>query len=104
MKKITLSLITFVTFSTPSLAELPRLSEFLETRVTDINRTVQLAEEAVEGAESNGEDIFWFFRRFTFRLRPSVTLTAGIAKIGIIPDIELLWERALPAGYVPYRP
>ena len=46
----------------------------------------------------------WRFQRFFLRLRPRVVLTAGIAKISIIPDIEVYWERAMPEGWAFYRP
>lgn len=75
-----------------------RFGEYLDATTSDIQSTL---EEEDGGA---GDNDSWYFRRFTLRVRPYVTFTAGIAKLNVIPDIELLWERPLPDGWEPFKP
>lgn len=47
----------------------------------------------------------FYFRRFWFRDRARAGFhVPGLAKLEIIPEIEMLWERDLPKGWTQYRP
>jgi hypothetical protein len=49
------------------------------------------------------EDEF-FFRRFWFRIRPKAIFSLPrLVKIQVVPEVELLWERALPDGWTGYK-
>src|SRR4051812_41103784 len=64
--------------------------------------------EAIAGcpaeAPSSSEE-GWYFKRFWLRVRPKVGFTAaGAVKIEITPEVEMLWDRAYPEGWVTYKP
>ena len=47
----------------------------------------------------------WWYRRFWLRVRPKFAFSVpGFAKLEIMPETELLWERALPDGWVVFKP
>ena len=77
------------------------LHEYLENEITALN------DEMVKNDDTKterGSPVLWYFRRLWFRVRPNVPLTSGIAKVGIVPEIEIGWDRPLPEGYVPHEP
>jgi hypothetical protein len=83
---------------TVSAAEIPDLKNYLETQIVPLNDALE--EQAQKETGETIQHSFWFLRRSGIRLRPNVTLTAGIAQVGIVPEIEVIWERELPPGWV----
>ena len=79
------------------------LSEYLQSEVSSVNNALLDSENSFR-PENDREARLWHFRRIWMRLRPNVTFTVVIAKIGIVSELELLWEQPLPAGWTPYKP
>jgi hypothetical protein len=91
-------------FAVTSRARADSLREYLQSEMSVLNDTLVDEDPGVCSAMPKYKSEAWLFRRFTLRIRPVVTLTAGIAQIGIVPDIEILWERTLPEGWAEFRP
>lgn len=87
-----------------SAAELPdltrHLSEILESTTAAVENS-----GAEGGAPLSESDERWFCRRFTLRLRPKASFAIpGFAKLEIVPEVEMVWQRALPTGWETYKP
>ena len=75
------------------------LTEMLDSTESAVNRC---SSEDASAAETSHE---WFYRRFWLRFRPRVSFAVpGFAKLEIVPEIEMLWQRDLPAGWEVYKP
>ena len=90
----------------PSSEELTR---YLSQEIETISGAVSGCDpdcpgEQEEAAAAFERDESWFLRRFRLRLRPKVSFSLQVAKIEVIPELELLWERTTPEGWAVYRP
>jgi hypothetical protein len=78
------------------------LSVILEEQVSTMNAAV-LAEPVP--ASSMEDDEAWFLRRFWLRVRAKAGVEIpGFAKLQVIPETEMLWERTLPEGWKTFKP
>jgi hypothetical protein len=89
MKTIIIASMLFIapsTFAAP-VAELTRyFAESVQTTDEAVNQC-SLTEPASEGE-------IWYFRRFWLRVRPKVSFAIPlIAKLEIVPELEMLWQR-----------
>jgi hypothetical protein len=47
----------------------------------------------------------WYFKRLWLRARPRASFSVpGIAKLEVVPELELLFDRAYPDGWTSYKP
>jgi len=99
MARLAVIALAFINFAIPVRAsDPPPFQQYLEGELNSIDDTLD------QQSDRDGRDSSLFFRRFWLRIRPNITFTAGIAKIAIVPELELLWQRDLPDGWIPYQP
>lgn len=83
--------------------QVPDLVRFLDESVSTYDPAVSESTSTSELIENDQES--WYFRNFWLRLRPKFTIEVPwVAKFQVIPEVELLWQRALPEGYSNYKP
>jgi hypothetical protein len=104
MKRMFLVMALSLMFLGQAPVKADTLQQYIVNQIETLNGSLEQNDVGVCQATPKVRQEAWLFRRFFFRLRPRVVLTAGIAKIGIVPDIELLWERTLPEGWTNYAP
>ncbi|MBI3556954.1 MAG: hypothetical protein HY074_11880 [Deltaproteobacteria bacterium] len=84
-------------------AAVPELERFLDREVGRLDDAVAGSVSASEQPAASEEA--WFLRNFFLRVKPRVTLAIpGLSKLEIIPEAEILWQRALPEGWAVYKP
>jgi hypothetical protein len=88
--------------SIPAQAKgIPELTRLLKEETSTLIREVDGAPET--GTQVQGDS--WYFRRMMIRVRPKASFEIpGFAKLEIIPETELIWQRELPDGWTGYKP
>lgn len=98
MKTIVFSLL--ISLSAPALAA--DLSTYLDQQLTMMEKGGE-KELPTPKLDSEKESTF-FLKRFWLRIRPRAVFTLpGLVSIQVIPEVEMLWERATPAGWTGYK-
>lgn len=89
MKTLILSLTLFA--STPSFAvPVAEMTRYFAESIRSSDQAVNQCSLAAPAAD--GE--IWYFRRFWLRVRPKVAFAIPlVAKLEIVPELELLWQR-----------
>jgi len=108
MKRTMMVLAVFLTTGPQALAaRIPDLTRYLRDEIATLDAAVEDADRESDGsprAETANEEA-WYFRNFWIRLRTPVAFEIpGIAKVQVIPETELLWERPNPSGWSSYKP
>jgi hypothetical protein len=103
-KTLTLAVAAFAISRTALPAEVYPMREYLEGQISTLTEAMEKGEDVQPDENGAVNDQWWYFRRMFLRIRPRVVLSAHIAKIGIVPDIELYFEHRDPEGYIPYQP
>jgi hypothetical protein len=84
-------------------AIIPELTQHLTEMLDSTESAVNSC--PTEETGSAAKDHEWFYRRFWLRFRPRVSFAVpGFAKLEIVPEIEMLWQRDLPTGWEVYKP
>jgi hypothetical protein len=81
------------------------LTRYLRDEIAQMQESVDQCtlDRAVESSDDPSEN--WFYRRFWIRVRAKAAFQVpGLAKLEIVPETELLWERELPEGWAAYKP
>lgn len=114
MKYIIIVSFVFVLWTNESYAVADK--EFSEALVQEISAIESAIDEgsAEETPEFNEienhsteihSDEQWYFQNFLIRLRPRVSFgLPGLVKIQVGPELELIWQRPTPEGWVAYHP
>ncbi len=86
-------------------ASVPELERFLDQEVGRLDDAVASADSVRSTDLPEPGNEAWFLRNFFLRVKPRVTLAIpGLTKLEIIPEAEMLWQRALPEGWAVYKP
>jgi hypothetical protein len=88
---------------------IPELTRYLDAEIAALDGAVDDAERGSGELRASSldpkADQHWYLRQFWIRLRAPVGFEIpGIAKVTVIPETELLWERPNPEGWVSYKP
>ena len=83
----------------------PTIGEYFESEVNSLDQAVQSTpSSSTIITNPSAEEDGYFFRRFWLRLRPRVERDIpGLAGFSVIPEVELLWEKAPPEGWEIYK-
>jgi|GEM_PF-4649620 len=85
-------------------APIPDLVKFLHDEIGRADDAVHETAPA-SGVAANSVVDTWYFKNFWLRIRlPLGFKIPGALKITVIPEAELLWQRANPEGWSTYRP
>jgi hypothetical protein len=93
-----------------ALASLGARADVLEDFSAQLREEITASDDAVAACGADRSDDraandSWYYRRFWLRVRPKLVFSIpGFAKLEIMPETELLWDRALPSGWVAYAP
>lgn len=84
----------------------PGLEKFLGEQVTVLDDAVASASDPSEVCSADAADNeMWFFKNFFLRVRPQAGFEIpAIAKIQVVLEAELLWQRPTPQGWGAYKP
>ncbi|MEO5971557.1 MAG: hypothetical protein ABIQ95_16655 [Bdellovibrionia bacterium] len=100
-------------------ASVPDLAAYLEQEIGSLEHAVagspgelerkpemgQELKDVSEPSRIEGLNDFFLFKNLWVRIRPRVIFgLPGMATIQIIPDVEMLWQKQNPTGWVIYRP
>ena len=87
-----------------SAAPIPELMSFLEREIQQMDRAVS----ACHMTHSKGisqENEAWLYQNFWIRLRGRAGFEIpGFAKVELVPEVELFWQRGIPQGWESYKP
>ncbi len=98
-------IIALAALTVPAFAvELPELTQHLNQMLDSAEGAVNRCEADSTSASTTGGEQ-WYYRRFWLRFKPRVAFAIpGIAKLEISPELEMLWQRDLPADFEVYKP
>lgn len=83
-----------------SADSLPELTSYLKQEIANSSHALHAPLEST----ADPSDAF-FFRRWFVRLQATVGIDVPwIASFQIVPEVELVWQRAYPEGWADYRP
>lgn len=87
-------------------APVAELERYLDQEIGRMDDAVASASSAeLNGTDQSQNTEAWFLRSFFLRVRGKAGFEIpGIAKIEIIPEAEMLWQRPLPDGWASYKP
>jgi hypothetical protein len=86
------------------------LAELVESEIVTVGQALEQQEAKMSAygpAVGSGDKIEdgYYLRRFWLRVRPYADISIpGLAGFDVIPEVEMLWEKAPPQGWEIYRP
>lgn len=81
-----------------------QLSEYFQEQIQALNRSIVESEDGATMMDSSASEM-WHMNQFSLRLRASLGFgIEGFASFQIVPETEMIWQRASPDGWVNYKP
>lgn len=78
-----------------------KLSEYFQLQLSTLNQSVIESENSAQSAALEQ----WFLDQFTLRIRAQVGFEVeGFATFQVVPEMELVWQRSNPEGWINFKP
>lgn len=103
MRKLIIASLSLLPFSGWAGAN-PNLTEYFRAQLNALNGSV-VESESSYSVVPNAVEEMWYMNQFSLRLRAPVGFDIdGFASFQVVPETEMIWQRANPDGWTNFRP
>ena len=89
-------------FSEALIQELSAIEEAMSEGSADENSEIETL--GIHEIQTHADEE-WFLQNFLMRFRPNVVFSVpGLVRVQVGPELELIWQRSVPEGWMSYLP